>query len=80
MLRIITLQDISLQRRPQRLLDNTSGTIQTMSLAIIIDANGCGKSCLFKLMPHMTQRINKELTRGINKTPILIMTLLMSKN
>jgi ABC-type cobalamin/Fe3+-siderophores transport system ATPase subunit len=31
-----------------------------MYLAIIIVANGCGKSSLFKLMPHMTQRINKE--------------------
>jgi ABC-type cobalamin/Fe3+-siderophores transport system ATPase subunit len=59
MSRIITLQDISLQRRPQRLLDNTSATIQTMYLAIIIDANGCDKSSLFKLMPDMTQRINK---------------------
>ena len=50
MLRMITLQDISLQRGPQRLLDNTSATIQPMHRCAIIGANGCGKSSLFKLL------------------------------
>jgi ATP-binding cassette subfamily F protein 3 len=48
--RMITLQDISLQRGPQRLLDNTSATIQPMHRCAIIGANGCGKSSLFKLL------------------------------
>ncbi len=47
---MITLQDISLQRGPQRLLDNTSATIQPTHRAAIIGANGCGKSSLFKLL------------------------------
>lgn len=50
MLRMITLQDISLQRGPQRLLDNTSATVQPTHRAAIIGANGCGKSSLFKLL------------------------------
>ncbi len=48
--RMINLQDISLQRGPQHLLDNTSATIQPSHCAAIIGANGCGKSSLFKLL------------------------------
>lgn len=47
---MIKLQQISLQRGPQTLLDNTSATIQPQHRAAIIGANGCGKSSLFKLL------------------------------
>ncbi len=47
---MITLQHISLQRGPQRLLNDTSATIQPQHRAAIIGANGCGKSSLFKLL------------------------------
>lgn len=47
---MITLQKISLQRGPQRLLDTASATIQPQHRAAIIGANGCGKSSLFKLL------------------------------
>lgn len=47
---MIKLQQISLQRGPQLLLDNTSATIQPQHRAAIIGANGCGKSSLFKLL------------------------------
>ena len=47
---MISLQDITLQRGTQRLLDNTSTTIQPQKRAAIIGANGCGKSSLFKLL------------------------------
>jgi ATP-binding cassette subfamily F protein 3 len=50
MSRMITLQDISLQRGPQQLLNNTSATVQPTHRAAIIGANGCGKSSLFKLL------------------------------
>ena len=47
---MITLQNISLQRGTQRLLENTSVTIQPSKRAAIIGANGCGKSSLFQLL------------------------------
>ncbi len=47
---MINLQNISLQRGPQRLLDDSSATIQPKHRAAIIGANGCGKSSLFKLL------------------------------
>jgi len=47
---MINLQDISLQRGSQSLLENTSATIQPCHRAAIIGANGCGKSSLFKLL------------------------------
>jgi ATP-binding cassette, subfamily F, member 3 len=47
---MIILQQISLQRGPQLLLDKTDATIQPQKRAAIIGANGCGKSSLFKLL------------------------------
>ncbi len=35
---------------PQRLFDDTFATIQPIHCTAIIDANGCGKSSLFKLL------------------------------
>lgn len=47
---MIILQDISLQRGPQRLLEQASATIQPQKRVAIIGSNGCGKSSLFKLL------------------------------
>ncbi|MFT5118512.1 MAG: ATP-binding cassette subfamily F protein 3 [Kiritimatiellia bacterium] len=47
---MIILQQISLQRGPQLLLDKTDTTIQPQKRAAIIGSNGCGKSSLFKLL------------------------------
>lgn len=47
---MIILQQISLQRGTQFLLDKTDATIQPQKCAAIIGANGCGKSSLFKLL------------------------------
>ena len=47
---MIILQQISLQRGTQFLLDKTNATIQPQKCAAIIGANGCGKSSLFKLL------------------------------
>lgn len=46
---MITLQQISLQRGPQLLLEKADVTIQPQKRAAIIGSNGCGKSSLFKL-------------------------------
>ena len=47
---MIKLQDITLQRGTNRLLDEANTTIQPQKRAAIIGANGCGKSSLFKLV------------------------------
>lgn len=47
---MIILQQISLQRGTQFLLESASATIQPQKRAAIIGANGCGKSSLFKLL------------------------------
>jgi ATP-binding cassette subfamily F protein 3 len=47
---MIILQQISLQRGPQLLLEKTDATIQPQKRAAIIGSNGCGKSSLFKLL------------------------------
>lgn len=47
---MIILQQISLQRGSETLLDKTDATIQPQKRAAIIGANGCGKSSLFKLL------------------------------
>lgn len=47
---MIKLQDITLQRGTNRLLNDANTTIQPQKSAAIIGANGCGKSSLFKLI------------------------------
>ncbi|MFT6102610.1 MAG: ATP-binding cassette subfamily F protein 3 [Granulosicoccus sp.] len=47
---MIILQNISLQRGTQFLLESANATIQPQKRAAIIGANGCGKSSLFKLL------------------------------
>ncbi|MGS2716861.1 ATP-binding cassette domain-containing protein [Eionea flava] len=47
---MIILQNISLQRGTQTLLQDANATIQPQKSAAIIGANGCGKSSLFKLL------------------------------